>query len=38
MYTTGGERGRGFFGGEIKFFGKGQGEFTEIFDRRNGGC
>ena len=29
----------GFFlgGGDLKFFGKGQGGFTKIFDRRRGG-
>ena len=26
------------FGGHLKFFGKGQGGVTKIFDRRKGGC
>ena len=28
--------GRGFLGGDLNFFGKGQGGFTKIFDRRKG--
>ena len=35
MYYGGG--GEDFWGGDLKIFGKGQGGFTKIFDRRKGG-
>ena len=41
MYTAGGGGGGGggqrLFLGDLKLFGKGQGELTKIFDRRGGG-
>ena len=38
MYTTGGGGQGEDFGGDLKFFGKGQGGLTKMFDRRKGGC